>query len=76
MAKMLAIKCYLMHVARQTMPKYMFKEKMSEMLEMISDLKADTDYLLLVEGHNIVENKKKINVFHNLDSKLEKIFFV
>ena len=43
---------------------------------MISDLKSDTDYVLLVEGQNVVENKKKINVFHNLDSKLGKMLCV
>ena len=75
-AQMLAIKCYIMHVAKQTMPKSVFKEKTSELLEMISDLKSDTDYVLLVEGENVAENKKKINVFHNLDHKLEKMLCV
>jgi gas vesicle protein len=75
-AQMLAIKCYIMHVAKQTMPKSIFKEKTSELLEMISDLKSDTDYVLLVEGENVAENKKKINVFHNLDNKLGKILCV
>ena len=75
-AQMLAIKCYIMHVAKQTMPKSVFKEKTSELLEMISDLKSDTDYVLLVEGENVAENKKKINVFHNLDNKLGKILCV
>ena len=75
-AQMLAIKCYIMHVAKQTMPKSVFKEKTSELLEMISDLKSDTDYVLLVEGENVAENKKKINVFHNLDNKLGKMLYV
>ena len=75
-AQMLAIKCYIMHVAKQTMPASLFKEKTSELLQMISDLKSDTDYVLLVEGQNVVENKKKINVFHNLDNKLEKMLCV
>ena len=75
-AQMLAIKCYIMHVAKQTMPKSVFKEKTSELLEMISDLKSDTDYVLLVEGENVAENKKKINVFHNLDNKLVKMLGV
>lgn len=75
-AQMLAIKCYIMHVAKQTMPKSLFKEKTSELLEMISDLKSDTDYVLLVEGENVAENKKKINVFHNLDNKLGKMLCV
>ena len=72
-AKMLAIRCYIMHVARQTMPQDVFKEKTSEMLQMLQDLKSDTDYVLLVEKQNIEENKKKIRVFHNLDEKLVKI---
>lgn len=75
-AQMLAIKCYIMQVAKASMPKTMFKEKTSELLEMISDLKSDTDYVLLVEGENVAENKKKINVFHNLDNKLGKMFCV
>jgi hypothetical protein len=75
-AQMLAIKCYIMHVAKQNMPKSVFKEKTSELLEMISDLKSDTDYVLLVEGENVAENKKKINVFHNLDNKLGKMLCV
>lgn len=75
-AQMLAIKCYIMHVAKQTMPESVYKEKTSELLEMISDLKADTDYILFVEKENIEENKKKITVFHNLDKKLCKIFCV
>ena len=75
-AQMLAIKCYIMYVAKQTMPKSVFKEKTSELLEMISDLKSDTDYVLLVEGENVAENKKKINVFHNLDNKLGKMLCV
>ena len=75
-AQMLAIKCYIMHVAKQTMPATLFKEKTSELLQMISDLKSDTDYVLLVEGQNVVENKKKINVFHNLDNKLGKMLCV
>ena len=73
-AKMLAIKCYIMSVAKQTMPENIFKEKTSELLQMIQDLKSDTDYVLLVEKQNIEENKKKIKVFHNLDEKLAKIF--
>ena len=75
-AQMLAIKCYIMHVAKQTMPKSLFKEKTSELLEMVSDFKSDTDYVLLVEGEDIAENKKKINVFHNLDHKLAKMLCV
>lgn len=75
-AQMLAIKCYIMQVAKDKMPKSVFKEKTSELLEMISDLKSDTDYVLLVEGENMAENKKKINVFHNLDNKLSKMLCV
>lgn len=75
-AQMLAIKCYIMHVAKQTMPAPLFKEKTSELLQMISDLKSDTDYVLFVEGKNVDENKKKIKVFHNLDNKLEKMFCI
>lgn len=73
-ARMLAIKCYLMSVAKNTMPKDLFKEKMSELLQMVSDFKSDTDYVLLIEGENVEENKKKINVFHNLDKRLSKMF--
>lgn len=72
-AKMLAIRCYVMHVAKQTMPKDVFKEKVSELLQMLQDLKSDTDYVLLVEKQNIEENKKKVRVFHNLDDKLAKM---
>lgn len=75
-AQMLAIKCYIMHIAKQTMPESVYKKKTSELLEMISDLKADTDYILFVEKENVEENKKKITVFHNLDKKLCKIFCV
>ena len=75
-AQMFAIKCYIMHVAKQTMPESVYKEKTSELLEMISDLKADTDYILFVEKENVEENKKKIGVFHNLDNKLCKMFGV
>lgn len=72
-AKMLAIRCYIMHVAKQTMPQDVFKEKVSELLQMLQDLKSDTDYVLLVEKQNIEENKKKVRVFHNLDDKLVKM---
>jgi hypothetical protein len=72
-AQMLAIKCYIMHAAKQTMPANLFKEKTNELLQMITDLKSDTDYVLLVEHQNVEENKKKIQVFHNLDLKLTKI---
>lgn len=72
-AKMLAIRCYIMSVAKQNMPINVFKEKTSELLQMLQDLKSDTDYVLLVEKQNIEENKKKIQVFHNLDIKLAKI---
>ena len=72
-AQMLAIKCYIMNIAKQTMPENVFKEKTSELLQMLQDLKSDTDYMLLVEKQNIEENKKKIKVFHNLDEKLTKI---
>lgn len=72
-AKMLAIRCYVMHVAKQTMPQNIFKEKTSELLQMLQDLKSDTDYVLLVEKQNIEENKKKVRVFHNLDDKLAKM---
>ena len=72
-AKMLAIRCYVMHVAKQTMPKDIFKEKVSELLQLLQDLKSDTDYVLLVEKQNIEENKKKVRVFHNLDDKLAKM---
>lgn len=72
-AQMLAIKCYIMHAAKQTMPANLFKEKTNELLQMITDLKSDTDYVLLVEHQNVEENKKKIQVFHNLDLKLAKI---
>lgn len=73
-AQMLAIKCYIMKIAKEKMPKSLFKEKMSELLQMVSDLKSDTDYVLLVEEENTTENKKKINVFHNLDYKLSSMF--
>ena len=73
-AKMLAIRCYVMYIAKQTMPKELFKEKTSEFLQMLQDLKSDTDYFLLVENENVEENKKKVRVFHNLDEKLSKIF--
>jgi hypothetical protein len=73
-AQLLAIKCYIMQIAKAHMPKSLFKEKTSELLEMISDLKSDTDYVLLVEGQNVDENKKKIHVFHNLDHRLGKMF--
>lgn len=72
-AKMLAIRCYIMYIAQQTMPKDVFKEKVSELLQMLQDLKSDTDYVLLVEKQNIEENKKKVRVFHNLDDKLAKM---
>ena len=74
-AKMLAIRCYVMHVAKQTMPKDIFKEKVSELLQLLQDLKSDTDYVLLVEKQNIEENKKKVRVFHNLDDKLAKMLW-
>lgn len=72
-AFLLAIRCYIMHVAKQTMPNDIFKEKVSELLQMLQDLKSDTDYVLLVEKQNIEENKKKVRVFHNLDDKLAKM---
>ena len=75
-AQMLAIKCYIMHVAKQTMPPAVFKEKTSELLQMIADFKSDLDYMLLIEGENVEENKKKLNVFHNLDDKLVKMLCV
>lgn len=71
-ALMLAIKCRIMSLAKDKMPKEIFKEKSSELLQMIQDLKSDTDYVLLVEKQNIEENKKKIRVFHNLDDELVK----
>ena len=73
-ARMLAIKCHIMHVAKQTMPENIFKEKFSELLQMLQDLKSDTDYVMLVENQNVEENTKKIKVFHNLDDKLAKMF--
>ena len=72
-ALLLAVRCYIMHVAKQTMPQNIFKEKTSELLQMLQDLKSDTDYVLLVEKQNIEENKKKIHVFHNLDKKLAEM---
>ena len=63
----------MMYIAKQTMPQNIFKEKTSELLQMLQDLKSDTDYVLLVEKQNIEENKKKIHVFHNLDKKLAEM---
>ena len=69
-AHMLAIKCYLMKRAKSIMPSNLYKEKISELLQMIQDLKSDTDYLLFVERELPEVNKNKIRVFHNMDKKL------
>lgn len=72
-AHILAIKCYLVRSSKYTMPEELYKESINEMLQIIQDLKADTDYVLLVEKENIENNKNKIQVFHNLDKKLMDI---
>ena len=66
----LAIKCVLMEHAKEKLPITEYKEQLSELLQMIQDLKSDTDYVFLVENKDLEENRKKIGVFHNLDNVL------
>lgn len=75
-AHMLAIKCYVMKHAKCWTPSCVYKEGVSDLLQMVQDLKSDTDYFLFVEKENIENNKSKIQVFHNLDKRLMDILAV
>ena len=72
-AEMLAMKAYSLSVAKRLDGSEDFKERVNNILQMIQDLKGDTDYVLYVEKQNIAENKKKIQLFHNFDVKLAQI---
>lgn len=76
LAHIMAIKCYLMQFAKKTMPPCVYKESVNELLQVVQDLKSDTDYVLFVERENIEDNKAKLQVFHNLDKKLIEILTV
>lgn len=75
-AEMLAIRAYTLQVAKRLDTEDDFKERINGVLQMIQDLKSDTDYVLYVEHENIEENKRKIRLFHNFDAKLAKIVSV
>lgn len=75
-AEMLAIKAYTLQVAKRLDSEDDYKERINGVLQMIQDLKSDIDYVLYVERDNLEENKRKINLFHNFDTKLAKIVSV
>ena len=76
LAHILAIKCYLMQIAKKTMPSYAYKESVNDLLQVVQDLKSDTDYVLFVEKENVENNKLKLQVFHHLDKKLIEILAI
>lgn len=75
MAIIISIRAYMMKITKTRMPLDLYKEKTDELLQMIQDIRSDTEYSLFVERNDIEENKKKIKVFHNLDNKLTSIIF-
>lgn len=76
LAHVLAVKCYLMQIAKKVMSSSDYKESVNELLQVVQDLKSDTDYLLFIEKANVEDNKAKLRVFHNLDKKLMEILSV
>ena len=66
-ARLLTVRAYMAELA---MEKNSSKEEISDLVAMIDDLRADTNYRLLVERENIEDNKRRIAMFHNLDNLL------
>lgn len=72
-ATLLTIKALLISEAKKSMPKDEYKEKMSEILEIVDDFKSDTEYLLFAENNNILVNKEKMKQFHRWDLEVMKL---
>ncbi len=72
-AMLLTIKAMLIAEAKKKMPKDKFKEEVSAILEIIDDLKSDTEYLLFAENNDINLNKERIGQFHRWDNELIRL---
>lgn len=72
----LARDAYMLQVAKRLDSESDYKERINKVLQMIQDLKSDTDYVLYVEREDVEKNKRKINLFHNFDTQLAKIVCV
>lgn len=70
---MFAVRATLIEEAKKYMTQVEFNEFLDSSLKLISDLRADTEYLLLVEKQNVEESKKKIKTFNNLTNRLSTI---
>ena len=70
---MLAIKTTLIEEASKVMSKKEFTEYLDSTLKLTSDLRSDTEFMLLVEKENVEQAKEKLKVFNNWTVRLSNI---
>jgi len=70
---MLAIKTTLIEEASKVMSKKEFTEYLDSTLKLTSDLRSDTEFMLLVEKENVEQAKEKLKVFNNWTGRLSNI---
>lgn len=70
---MFALKATLIEEARIVMSEKEFQEYLDASLSCVSDLRADTEFMLLVEKQEIEQSKKKIKVFNNWTNRLTQL---
>ena len=68
-----ALKATLIEEAKKIMDRSSFEEFLDSSLRVASDLRSDTEFMLLVENKEVEEAKKKIKVFNNWTNRLTAI---
>jgi len=70
---MFALRATLIEESKEIMNKNEFDEFLDSSLKYVSDLRADTEFMLLVEKKDVDETKKKVKIFDNWTSRLTSI---
>ncbi|MBE7081216.1 MAG: hypothetical protein E7372_01485 [Clostridiales bacterium] len=70
---MFALKATLIEEAKKIMDKNEFDEFLDSSLRCASDLRSDTEFMLLIEQKEVDSSKKKIKIFNNWTNRLASI---
>ncbi|MDE7379605.1 MAG: hypothetical protein K2N14_01010 [Clostridia bacterium] len=70
---LLAIKATLIQYAKNSMGEEEMKSALDDCLKQLNDLRADAEYLLIVERLDAEKSKKKIDICNNFTSRLVNI---
>ena len=68
-----AVKATLIEEAKIIMDKQSFDEFLDANLRLVNDLRADTEFMLLVENKDVEETTKKIKCFNNWTNRLSTL---